>query len=46
LIKDSDFKIVSPNDGISPQEITNLIGKKLSKDVKEDNVVALEDFQD
>ena len=45
-IKESDFEIVSPNDGISPQEVSNLIGKKLTKSVKEDDVVTLEDFQD
>jgi len=46
LITFSDFKIVSPNDGISPQEVKNLIGKKISKGVREDDVVTLEDFQD
>lgn len=46
LIKDTDFKIVSPNDGLSPQEARNLVGKKTSRNVKADDIVALEDFLD
>ena len=44
VIRASDFNIVSPNDGLSPQEIRNLSGKKLSKDVKLNDVVTIEDF--
>ena len=46
LIKDSNFKIVSPNDGISPQEIKSLVGKKISRSVKADEIVTFEDFLD
>lgn len=46
LIKDSDFKIVSPNDGISPQEIKSLVGKRISRSVKADEIVTFEDFLD
>jgi N-acetylneuraminate synthase/sialic acid synthase len=40
----NDFSIKSPQDGLNPQQIDLLIGKKLILDVKENDVVRLSDI--
>ena len=40
-LQSTNFSLKSPNDGLAPQAIDQLIGKKLSKDVFVNEIVAL-----
>ena len=37
VLTEADIRIVSPNDGLSPYEIDNFIGKKLKQDLEEES---------
>ncbi len=41
----SDFDYKRPGDGISPSDVSSIVGKKLNKDIKTDYMIRLEDIE-
>jgi N-acetylneuraminate synthase/sialic acid synthase len=44
ILKREDVAIKSPNDGLPPYELENLIGKKILRPLKEDENISFEDL--
>lgn len=45
ILTEQDLDAKRPGDGISPDQIDNLVGKKLIRDVKADELLTTEDFE-
>jgi sialic acid synthase SpsE len=44
IVKSDDFSLKSPRDGLSPQELDKILGKKLNTNVAANQVVKLDDY--
>lgn len=46
ILKHGDIAIKSPNDGLPPYELDNVVGKRLLRSLREDENIAFEDLKD
>jgi len=46
ILTESDLTVKSPNDGLAPYEIYNLIGKKINRDMNEDETISFADIDE
>ena len=44
VVTSEDFELKSPRDGVSPQELNDLLGTRLNRDVKQGQAVNKSDF--